>query len=102
MDKDGDGKISYQEYLTVMAKLGTHHNAMQSFVEDIADQHFIITGKVARSLFLVMDHETRKSWRGKLGELRGDPGRRGCRAELVELEGIFSLSRFFILRKKFK
>lgn len=69
MDKDGDGKISYQEYLTVMAKLGTHHNAMQSFVEDIADQHFIISGKVARSLFLDMDHETRKSWRGKLGEL---------------------------------
>ena len=69
MDKDGDGKISYQEYLTVMAKLGTHHNAMQSFVEDIADQHFIITGKAARSLFLDMDHETRKSWRGKLGEL---------------------------------
>jgi len=69
MDKDGDGKISYQEYLTVMAKLGTHHNAMQSFVEDIADQHFQITGKLARSLFLDMDHETRKSWRGKLGEL---------------------------------
>ena len=79
MDKDGDGKISYQEYLTVMAKLGTHHNAMQSFVEDIADQHFIITGKVARSLFLDMDHETRKSWRGKLGESVGGARSRSSR-----------------------